>query len=63
MNKNWNCDGGVCTKEDGPVRVYPLGSGGNLIVCQACWEHENRYRRSRGWTVINWNTAEEYNNA
>ena len=31
----------------GQVRVYPLGGGGNLILCRHCWAHENRYRYER----------------
>jgi hypothetical protein len=44
---NPNCDGGHCTSETGEVRVYPLGAGGNLILCQRCWAHENRYHYQR----------------
>jgi hypothetical protein len=46
---NNNCDGDHCTSEHGEVRVYPLGAGGNLILCQACWAHENRYRWQRAF--------------
>ena len=62
-----NCDG------SGPhggseVRVYPLGSGGNLILCHRCWAHENRYRYMRGvehkrpedWPQVDWAKAEVY---
>lgn len=51
MNKIHNnmCDGDHCTSEQGEVRVYPLGAGGNLILCQACWAHENRYRYQRAY--------------
>jgi hypothetical protein len=49
MTHNPNCDGDHCTNEAGEVRVYPLGAGGNLILCQACWAHENRYRYDRAF--------------
>jgi hypothetical protein len=65
---NPNCDGSHCKSETGKVRVYPLGSGGNLILCHACWAHENQYRYNRGletkqpenWPQENWATAEGY---
>jgi hypothetical protein len=48
---NPNCDGSHCFSETGEVRVYPLGTpgtlSGNLILCHACWAHENRYRYER----------------
>jgi hypothetical protein len=66
--KNWNCDGGRCKEPRGDVRVYPLGGGGNLILCHACWAHENRYRYNRGvetknpdaWPQHDWAKAENY---
>lgn len=45
--RNWNCDNDKCRDPGGQVRVYPLGAGGNLILCRSCWEHENAYRRDR----------------
>ena len=68
MNKNLNCDGGYCQEATSEVRVYPLGGGANLILCHACWAHENRYRHERGreqnrpqdWPQVNWQTAEVY---
>jgi hypothetical protein len=71
MPKNWNCDNDKCREEHGEVRVYPLGAGGNLILCQACWAYENRYRYERGketkapenWPQENWFTAKVYENA
>ena len=67
-NLNPNCCGGHCREERGEVRVYPLGAGGNLILCHACWAHENRYRYERGremkrpadWPQENWYAAEVY---
>jgi hypothetical protein len=64
------CDGDHCTSEHGEVRVYPLGGGANLILCHACWAHENKYRFNRGretkdpanWPQIDWNSAEIYEN-
>ena len=68
MNRNQNCCGSHCLHEQGDVRVYPLGSGGNLILCHACWAHENRYRYERGretgspekWPQHDWTKAESY---
>lgn len=68
MNLNPNCCGGHCRSTQGEVRVYPLGAGGNLILCAACWSHENRYRAERGretrepqnWPQVEWATAEQY---
>jgi hypothetical protein len=66
--KNWNCDNDKCTDPHGEVRLYPIGGGGNLILCRACWTHENRYRADRGrdtgrpadWPQLDWSTAEVY---
>ena len=68
MRKNYNCDGDQCREPTGEVRVYPLGSGGNLILCHACFAHENKYRHVRGvhygrpeeWPQVDWSTAERY---
>ena len=48
MANNPNCDGSHCREETGEVRVYPIGAGGNLILCLACWAHENIYNFNRG---------------
>lgn len=70
MNRvhNPNCDGSHCLTESGEVRLYPLGGGANLILCAACFAHENQYRRERGretgapenWPLIDWTTARPY---
>jgi hypothetical protein len=68
VNRNPNCCGDACRSKEGEVRVYPLGGGANLIVCLACWVHENKYRYERGketgrpedWPQQNWNKAEIY---
>jgi hypothetical protein len=68
MNRNPNCCGSHCQAKHGEVRVYPLGAGGNLILCFACWAHENRFRHASGlrygrpedFPQVNWNTAEIY---
>lgn len=71
MPDNPNCDGGFCYHTAGQVRVYPLGSKpehDNLILCQSCWAHENRYRGERGhemqrpedWPQLNWESAKVY---
>ncbi len=65
---NPNCDGSHCSRDTGPVRLYQLGGGGNLILCQSCFAHENAYRRDRGkatgepanWPQVPWETATPY---
>jgi hypothetical protein len=65
---NPECCGDKCRDPHGEVRVYPLGGGANLILCRACWAHENSYRRVRGvhygrpeeWPQLDWDTAEVY---
>ena len=68
MTHNPNCDGGHCRHSSGEVRLYPLGGGANLILCAACWAHENAYRSERGretrapenWPPLDWATAAVY---
>ncbi len=69
MNHNPNCCGSHCRHEQGEVRLYPLGGGANLILCHACWAHENRYRFNRSredranpqdWPQVDWYKAEVY---
>jgi hypothetical protein len=70
-NKNYNCDGAHCGDKDGEVRVYPLGAGGNLILCISCAAHENHYRYLRGketgqpanFPQVNWFECEVYKEA
>jgi hypothetical protein len=65
---NANCSGSYCRSTFGEVRIYPLGGGGNLILCCACFAHENRYRFHRGletkqpqnWPQVSWADAEVY---
>ena len=45
--QNPNCDGGVCLRHNGEVRVLPSGGDSNLILCQACFFHEMNFRRER----------------
>lgn len=67
-NINPNCDGSHCREARGQVRLYPLGAGGNLILCGACFAHENRYRAERAaetkrladWPQVLWQTAKPY---
>lgn len=63
-----NCDGGG-PHRPGEVRVYPIGGGGNLILCQACWAHEvgfeiERLRAARvpnsEWNLLKWEDAQVY---
>ena len=66
--KNWNCDGDKCRQPHGETRKFPLGAGGNLILCYSCFAHENRYRHIRGmqtgepanWPEVDWSKAEVY---
>jgi hypothetical protein len=66
-NINPNCDGSYC-RECGEVRIYPLGAGGNLILCHSCFAHENRERFNKGrwysrpeeWPQVDWSTAGHY---
>jgi hypothetical protein len=68
--QNPNCDGSRCRTEIGPVKIYPLGGGANLILCHTCWTHENRYRFERGlacgepnnFPQVDWGAAETYQN-
>lgn len=68
MTHNPNCDGSHCRMENGAVKIYPLGGGGNLILCLACFAHENRFRYMRGaetkepsnWPQVDWGCAEVY---
>lgn len=70
-----NCDGSG-PHAPGDIRVYPLGAGGNLLLCAACWEKENNFRTHKAkeayeagsnlfrvdhnWPLIDWHTAERY---
>lgn len=62
------CDGSHCRASTGEVRVMPLGGDGNVILCAACFAHENNYRRERGretgapenWPIVDWSTAKIY---
>jgi len=49
--KNPNCDNDKCRVPHSEVRVLPTGGRGdnqsNLILCQACFEHEIRFRVQR----------------
>src|SRR5437660_8710823 len=63
-----NCDGSGPHSGPLEIRVYPLGAGGNLLLCQGCWKRENEYRRGRGiitgnranWPQVDYATAEIY---
>lgn len=63
-----NCDGSGPHSGPDQVRVFPLGGGGNLILCLACWARENRYRYERGretgapenWPQENFHSAKIY---
>lgn len=65
--KNYMCDGSHCRDPHGEVRVFPL-NGANLILCHACWLHENQYREMQGkmyarqedWPQRDWNIARTY---
>lgn len=61
---NPNCDGSG-PHTPGEIRLYPLGGGGNLILCANCWNKENRYRWRRAvetgapenWPQEDWQAA------
>jgi hypothetical protein len=71
MNLNPMCDGNRCQHSSGEVRVYPLGGGGNLILCRACWDYENGFRAQRAretqapdnWPQVEWKSSEVYGGA
>lgn len=44
-NLNVDCGGSRCVKKSGEVRVLPLSSMSNQIFCQACFDHEIKWRR------------------
>lgn len=46
-NQNPNCDHNRCTFFDSEVRLFPIGSGGNMILCRACYRHEVDYLMER----------------
>jgi hypothetical protein len=65
------CEGDHCCEPDGEVRVYPIlvnVRSARVILCRACWEHENRHRHERGeelgcpehWRPRRWDAAERY---
>jgi len=64
---NPNCDGaGPHTAPT--VKMYPLGAGGNAILCLFCWAAENRYHYERGkemdgWPQEDWYRTPEYGGA
>lgn len=45
--KNFGCDGGHCVRSAGETRVLPIGGGGNLILCRACYAYELAWRAER----------------
>lgn len=68
MTHNPNCDGSGPHSSKLGVRLYPIGGGGNLILCHACWIRENHYAQQRGkesgcpenWSQPNWHKAVQY---
>ena len=71
MSDNPNCDGDHCSNDTGEVRLYPIGDEplhGNMILCLACWAHENAFRLDRGhesghpenWPLRDWDEAKTY---
>lgn len=69
MGDKWidnHCDGGG-PHSGNEVRLYPLGGGGNLILCLSCWANENRFRHDMGkhynpanFPQHNWYTSKLY---
>ena len=41
--QNPNCDHNRCTSPNGEVRLFPIGGGGNMILCRACYRIEFVY--------------------
>lgn len=60
--QNPNCCGARCTKEKGEVRILPIGGGGNLTLCRACFKHEMSYRRTayRNPELPDWHSLKLY---
>ena len=46
-NINPNCDGSHCRHGYREVRLYPLGSSGNLYLCLPCFANANMQRLQR----------------
>ena len=68
MQNNY-CDGSTENRcLPGQVRLYPIGGGGNMIYCRACFQRENQYRSERGketgnsdnWPQHDWEKSEIY---
>ena len=64
---NPNCDGIYCQFEQGEVRVLPLSSRSNLIVCQACYRWEIKWRKLQNldykqelYSLPTWESLEVY---
>lgn len=47
MNRNQNCDGSHCRHENGTVQRMALPGNAGLMLCSACWAHENHWRQLR----------------
>ena len=68
MSNNPMCDGSRCSKDNGEVRIYPTGGGGNMILCYSCWVYENKFNYRRGVETENpqyfaqhdWNKSKIY---
>lgn len=63
-----NCDGtgphGGIDTDHVETRLYPIGGGGNLILCWRCFAKENRYNYERGKETgapENWKQVDYYN--
>jgi hypothetical protein len=41
--------------EENQVKLFSIGSGGNLILCQECMHHENVWRRQRNRELPEYN--------
>ena len=37
------CEGQNCTEATGEVRLYPIGGGGNMVLCRDCWDAHNAF--------------------
>lgn len=59
---NPNCDG-AGPHTPGPVKRYPLAASSAVILCHACWQHENAWRAELKYAdmpVHDWASGEVY---
>ena len=55
--QNLNCDGSACKFHNGITRVLPTSkdtSGGNVLLCRECFEHEMQWRIEKNQRLAKW---------